>query len=40
VILTAGLGFKLDHLDAALAAQAEGLWFEVHAVTETFGRVE
>src|SRR6266481_1785973 len=28
---TAGLGFKLEHLDAALACRAEGLWFEVHA---------
>lgn len=28
---TAGLGFKLQHLDAALAATAPGLWFEVHA---------
>ena len=29
--LTAGLGFKLQHLDDALAATAPGLWFEVHA---------
>src|SRR6202044_958953 len=29
--LTAGLGFKLDHLDAASMCAAEGLWFEVHA---------
>ncbi len=29
--LTAGLGFKAEHLDAALAAQSRGLWFEVHA---------
>ncbi len=28
---TAGLGFKLQHLDEALAAKAPGLWFEVHA---------
>lgn len=28
---TAGLGFKTEHLDEALAAQAQGLWFEVHA---------
>jgi uncharacterized protein (UPF0276 family) len=28
---TAGLGFKLQHLDDALAAKAPGLWFEVHA---------
>jgi uncharacterized protein len=28
---TAGLGFKLQHLDDALAAAAPGLWFEVHA---------
>lgn len=27
----AGLGFKIEHLDAALAAQSRGLWFEVHA---------
>ena len=29
--LTAGLGFKTAHLDDALASDAEGLWFEVHA---------
>ncbi len=29
--LTSGLGFKLEHLDEALAQDAEGLWFEVHA---------
>jgi uncharacterized protein (UPF0276 family) len=29
--VTAGLGFKLDHLDEALACEAPGLWFEVHA---------
>ena len=29
--LTAGLGFKFEHLDEALAAGAPGLWFEVHA---------
>ena len=28
--LTAGLGLKPEHFDAALAAQAPGLWFEVH----------
>lgn len=31
MVITAGLGFKLDHLDDALGARAEGLWFEVHA---------
>jgi len=29
--MTAGLGFKLEHLDEALTAQNPGLWFEVHA---------
>ncbi|HEY2482759.1 MAG TPA: DUF692 domain-containing protein [Caulobacteraceae bacterium] len=29
--LTAGLGFKTAHLTEALTAQADGLWFEVHA---------
>lgn len=29
--LTTGLGFKLEHLDDALATEADGLWFEVHA---------
>jgi uncharacterized protein len=29
--ITAGLGFKLDHIDEAMAARADGLWFEVHA---------
>lgn len=29
--LSAGLGFKPEHFDAALAAPAAGLWFEVHA---------
>lgn len=29
--LTAGLGFKMQHLDEALASQSRGLWFEVHA---------
>jgi hypothetical protein len=29
--LTAGLGFKTEHLDDAMAATADGLWFEVHA---------
>jgi uncharacterized protein (UPF0276 family) len=28
--LTAGLGLKPQHYDAALACRAEGLWFEVH----------
>ena len=28
---TAGLGFKTEHLDEALTARADGLWFEVHA---------
>lgn len=31
MILTAGLGFKLEHLDAVLAARDPGLWFEVHS---------
>ena len=31
MIMTAGLGFKLDHLDDALTARSPGLWFEVHA---------
>ncbi|HEX3408528.1 MAG TPA: DUF692 domain-containing protein [Caulobacteraceae bacterium] len=31
MLVTAGLGFKSQHLDAALAARDEGLWFEVHA---------
>ena len=26
----AGLGLKPQHYDAALAAPADGLWFEVH----------
>lgn len=29
--MTAGLGFKAEHLEEVLAAQAPGLWFEVHA---------
>lgn len=29
--MTAGLGFKTEHLDDALTARAPGLWFEVHA---------
>jgi uncharacterized protein (UPF0276 family) len=29
--MTAGLGFKLEHLDEALTARDPGLWFEVHA---------
>lgn len=29
--LTAGLGFKMEHLDEALPSRAPGLWFEVHA---------
>jgi len=28
--LTAGVGLKPEHYDAALSAQVEGLWFEVH----------
>ncbi|WP_010164509.1 MNIO family bufferin maturase [Sphingomonas sp. PAMC 26617] len=31
MIMTAGLGFKLEHLDEALTARSPGLWFEVHA---------
>jgi uncharacterized protein (UPF0276 family) len=31
MIMTAGLGFKLEHLDEALTARNPGLWFEVHA---------
>src|SRR5271155_103778 len=31
MILTTGLGFKLEHLDAALATEVDDLWFEVHA---------
>src|SRR3972149_9414743 len=29
-VLTAGLGLKPQHFDAALACTAAGLWFEVH----------
>ncbi len=29
--LTGGLGFKMEHLDEALASKRRGLWFEVHA---------
>ena len=29
--LTSGLGFKVEHFDVALATEADGLWFEVHA---------
>lgn len=29
-VLTAGLGLKPEHYDAALACPATGLWFEVH----------
>ncbi len=29
--MTAGLGFKAEHLDDALTARSPGLWFEVHA---------
>jgi uncharacterized protein (UPF0276 family) len=29
--MTAGLGFKTDHLAEALTSRAAGLWFEVHA---------
>lgn len=28
---SAGLGFKPQHFDAAIACRADGLWFEVHA---------
>jgi uncharacterized protein (UPF0276 family) len=28
--LTAGLGLKAEHYDAAVSAPADGLWFEVH----------
>lgn len=31
MLMTAGLGFKTQHLDDALTTQAPGLWFEVHA---------
>lgn len=31
MLMTAGLGFKPQHLDEALTTQAPGLWFEVHA---------
>ena len=31
MLVTAGLGFKSQHLEEALACGAEGLWFEVHA---------
>ena len=27
----AGIGFKAEHFDEALASPAAGLWFEVHA---------
>ena len=29
--MTAGLGFKMEHLDEALTSHEPGLWFEVHA---------
>jgi uncharacterized protein (UPF0276 family) len=29
--MTAGLGFKTEHLEEALTTRARGLWFEVHA---------
>lgn len=29
--ITAGVGFKPEHFEEALASPAEGLWFEVHA---------
>lgn len=29
--LTAGLGFRMEHLEEALTSDAPGLWFEVHA---------
>jgi len=31
MLMTAGLGFRTQHLDDALTTQAPGLWFEVHA---------
>jgi hypothetical protein len=31
VLVTAGLGFKSQHLAEALACRDDGLWFEVHA---------
>jgi len=31
MIVTAGLGFKAQHFDEAMACRADGLWFEVHA---------
>ena len=30
-MLQAGLGLKPEHFEAAAAARAPGLWFEVHA---------
>jgi uncharacterized protein (UPF0276 family) len=30
-VLTAGMGLKPQHYDAALACRADGLWFEVHS---------
>lgn len=30
-MMTAGLGFKTEHLEEALTTRARGLWFEVHA---------
>ena len=29
--MTAGLGFKMEHLEEALSSDDPGLWFEVHA---------
>ncbi len=34
--LTAGVGLKPDHFDAALDAASPGLWFEVHAENHAF----
>jgi uncharacterized protein len=31
LLLSAGLGLKPEHYDDAVAARADGLWFEVHA---------
>ena len=31
MVPTAGVGFKADHFEDALASPAAGLWFEVHA---------
>jgi uncharacterized protein (UPF0276 family) len=31
MLLTSGLGFKTEHLDAVVTARSPGLWFEAHA---------